>query len=139
MKFHQFKAMFKKRLINSLRDKKAVITQFLLPLIMTIIGLTLAKIVPSVEDEPSRLLNFRNLSVDGKLTVVFLANFTSNPKFTLQVICRCCKVILFSLYLKCVRLFRRSSLSTSMNNNNGNSCCFLFVCLFGWLVVYTLR
>ncbi len=85
LKFHQFKTMFMKRFLHSKRNKAAVLTQLALPLIMTIFGLALAKSVEPISDEPSRLLNFKNLSVNNKLTNSFFASFSQKSNVTFQV------------------------------------------------------
>jgi ATP-binding cassette subfamily A (ABC1) protein 3 len=85
LKIHQFKAMFMKRLLHSKRNKAALFTQFLLPLMMTLLGLAIAKSVKPISDEPSRMLGFKNLSVDNKLTNSMFASFSSKSNLTFQV------------------------------------------------------
>ncbi|CAB4007510.1 ATP-binding cassette sub-family A member 3-like [Paramuricea clavata] len=84
LKIHQFKAMFMKRLLHSKRNKAALFTQFLLPLMMTLLGLAIAKSVKPISDEPSRMLGFKNLSVDNKLTNSMFASFSSKSNLTFQ-------------------------------------------------------
>ena len=85
LKIHQFKAMFMKRFIHSKRNKTAVITQLILPILMTIFGLALGKAVPRIKNEPSRELNFKNLSVDGRQTYTLYASFSQHTHVTFQV------------------------------------------------------
>ncbi|XP_046858898.1 phospholipid-transporting ATPase ABCA3-like [Xenia sp. Carnegie-2017] len=84
LKIHQFKAMFMKRFLHSKRNKSAVLTQLFLPLLMTILGLTIAKVVEPIKDEPSRKLSLAKLSVDNKDTKSLFANFYPSKTISFQ-------------------------------------------------------
>lgn len=75
LKWHQYKAMFMKRFLNSKRDKKAIITQLVLPVIMVVFGLLLITTIPTRENYPPRVLKLSNLSVDGVHTKAFFADY----------------------------------------------------------------
>lgn len=75
LKWHQYKAMFIKRFLNSKRDKKAIITQLVLPLIMVLFGLLLVTTIPQRTNDPPRILKLSNLSVDGIHTKAFFADY----------------------------------------------------------------
>ena len=77
--------MFMKRFIHSKRNKGAILTQFFLPLAMTIIALSIAKSVKPISDEPSRLLGFKNLSVDNENTKSLFAKFSTESNVSFQV------------------------------------------------------
>ncbi|XP_063951709.1 phospholipid-transporting ATPase ABCA3-like [Lytechinus pictus] len=62
LKFLQFKAIFIKRFLCALRDKKSVITQFILPIIFVILGIVLLKTSSDPTDDRARLLNLKNMS-----------------------------------------------------------------------------
>ena len=63
LKFLQFKAVFIKRFLCALRDKKSVITQFLLPIVFVLLGLILIKTSSEETDDKPRLLNLMNISL----------------------------------------------------------------------------
>ena len=75
LKWHQYKAMFIKRFLNSKRDKKAIITQLVLPVVMVLFGLLLISAIPARENDPPRILKLSNLSVDGIYTKAFFADY----------------------------------------------------------------
>lgn len=75
LKWNQYRAMFMKRFLNSKRDKKAIITQLVLPIIMVIFGLLLITTIPTRENDPPRVLKLSNLSVDGVHTKAFFADY----------------------------------------------------------------
>lgn len=75
LKWRQYKAMFIKRFLNSKRDKKAVITQLVLPLVMVLFGLLLITSIPTRENDPPRVLKLSNLSVDDIYTNSFFADY----------------------------------------------------------------
>nr|XP_006815639.1 PREDICTED: ATP-binding cassette sub-family A member 1-like [Saccoglossus kowalevskii] len=77
LKWLQFKAIFVKRLLHSKRDKKAIVTQLLLPLIFVIFGLLLLVLSPNATEETIRLLNLRNLSAENPDASVFYADLRS--------------------------------------------------------------
>ena len=64
-----------KRFLNSKRDKKAIITQLVLPIIMVVFGLLLITTIPTRENDPPRVLKLSNLSVDGVHTKAFFADY----------------------------------------------------------------
>ena len=82
--------MFMKRFLNSKRDKKAIITQLVLPLVMVLFGLLLITSIPTRDNDPPRVLILSNLSVDGVHTKAFFADFrnlsSAAKKETLKVI-----------------------------------------------------
>lgn len=67
--------MFMKRFLNSKRDKKAIITQLVLPLVMVLFGLLLITTIPTRDNDPPRVLKLSNLSVDGVHTKAFFADY----------------------------------------------------------------
>ena len=75
LKWHQYKAMFIKRFLNSKRDKKAIITQLVLPLVMVLFGLLLITSIPTRENDPPRVLKLSNLSVENIFTNSFFADY----------------------------------------------------------------
>lgn len=75
LKWNQYRAMFMKRFLNSKRDKKAIITQLVLPIIMVVFGLLLITTIPTRENDPPRVLKLSNLSVDGVHTKAFFADY----------------------------------------------------------------
>jgi len=77
LKWRQYKAMFIKRFLNSKRDKKAIITQLVLPLVMVLFGLLLITSIPTRENDPPRVLKLSNLSVDDIYTNSFFADYRS--------------------------------------------------------------
>jgi len=75
LKWHQYKAMFIKRFLNSKRDKKAIVTQLVLPLVMVLFGLLLITSIPTRDNDPPRVLKLSNLSVDDIYTKAFFADY----------------------------------------------------------------
>ena len=77
-----FKAMFIKRFLNSKREKKAVITQIILPLLVTLLGLVLAQTSPTQKEDPARLLSLANPLKPGTTGVAYFADFrtTADPQ-----------------------------------------------------------
>jgi ATP-binding cassette subfamily A (ABC1) protein 3 len=49
-------AMFKKRYLHSRRNKMAIVSQLLMPLIFTLFALIAAEVIPKPEDSPPRVL-----------------------------------------------------------------------------------
>ena len=82
--------MFMKRFLNTKRDKKAIITQLVLPLVMVLFGLLLITTIPTRDNDPPRVLTLSNLSVDGVYTRAFFADYRNLSsvvkKKTLKVI-----------------------------------------------------
>ena len=74
-KWQQYKAMLNKRFLNSKRDKKAVLTQLLLPCVLVLIGLITVINLDSNRKEPPRLLKLSNLSIGGVNTKAFYSYF----------------------------------------------------------------
>ena len=70
--------MFTKRFINSKREKKAVFTQLILPLVVIIAGLALSKVTAMVEDMPPLGLDLKMLSEPEKNTFAFIADYRGN-------------------------------------------------------------
>ena len=89
LKWQQYKAMVMKRFLNSKRDKKAIVTQLVLPLLMVLFGLLLITSVPVQENDPARVLKLSNLSVDGVNSKSFFADYrtvnTSTKDSTFKV------------------------------------------------------
>ena len=75
LEWQQYKAMFLKRFLNSKRDKKAIITQLVLPLLMVLFGLLLITSIPTRTNDPPRVLKLSNLSVDDVFTKAFFADY----------------------------------------------------------------
>ncbi|KAK3753339.1 hypothetical protein QZH41_015277 [Actinostola sp. cb2023] len=80
LKWQQYKAMLIKRFLNSKRDKKAVVTQLLLPLVMVLFGLIIINSNPPQESEPPRLLTLSNLSTGDTNVHAFYADFNQPKK-----------------------------------------------------------
>ena len=71
--------MLVKRFLNSKREKKLVLTQIILPLLMVLLGLLLIKTLQEPnKDEPPRVLKLSNLSIEGVPNVGFYADFRGN-------------------------------------------------------------
>ena len=67
--------MFLKRFLNSKRDKKAIITQLVLPLLMVLCGLLLITSIPTRTNDQPRVLKLSNLSIDDVFTKAFFADY----------------------------------------------------------------
>ena len=79
LKWQQYKAMLIKRFLNSKREKKLVLTQIILPLLMVLLGLLIIKTLQEPNtDEPSRLLTLSHLSIEDVPNIGFFADFRSN-------------------------------------------------------------
>ena len=80
LKWQQYKAMVVKRFLNSKREKKLVLTQFILPLLMVVLGLLLITDSESRirTNEPPRVLKLSNLSIEGVPNIGFYADFRTN-------------------------------------------------------------
>lgn len=83
LKFLQFKAIFIKRFLCALRDKKSVITQFILPIVFVILGIVLLKTSSDPTDDRARLLNLKNISeyAPSGSAKVFYADLTGSEHF----------------------------------------------------------
>ena len=73
----QFKAMFVKRFLNSKREKKAVVTQIVLPLLLVLCGLLLSVSRNTQEDDPSLKLSLEMLKDKSDGLTAFYADFTN--------------------------------------------------------------
>ena len=82
MRLTQFKAMFLKRFLNSKREKKAIVTQIVLPLLLTLCGLLLARVTPSQEDDPARVLTLAPLATQLRQTNGYYADFRESVNAT---------------------------------------------------------
>ena len=79
LKWQQYKAMLVKRFLNSKREKKLLVTQIILPLLMVLLGLLLIKASQSeTTDEPPRVLKLSSLSIEGVPNIGFYADFRLN-------------------------------------------------------------
>ncbi|KAL9959228.1 hypothetical protein ACROYT_G036325 [Oculina patagonica] len=79
LKWQQYKAMVVKRFLNSKREKKLVLTQIILPLLMVLLGLLLIKTLQEPnKNEPPRVLRLSNLSIKGLPNTGFYADFRHN-------------------------------------------------------------
>ena len=68
--------MLLKRFLNARREKKLVLTQLILPLLMVCLTLLLIKTLQeSMQNEPPRILNLSNLSIKGVPNIGFYADF----------------------------------------------------------------
>lgn len=71
--------MLIKRFLNSKREKKLVLTQIILPLLMVLLGLLLIKTLQEPNtDEPPRVLKLSNLSIKKVPNTGFYADFRLN-------------------------------------------------------------
>ena len=61
LKATQFVAMFMKRFLNTKRDKKAVITQLIIPILLIILGFILQEYINSYPDETALTLQLSKL------------------------------------------------------------------------------
>lgn len=79
MKWQQYKAMLIKRFLSSKREKKLVLTQIILPLLMVLLGLLLITTLQEPNtDEPPRVLTLSHLSIDNVPNTGFFADFRFN-------------------------------------------------------------
>ena len=79
LKWQQYKAMLLKRFLNARREKKLVLTQLILPLLMVCLALLLIKTLQEpMQNEPPRILNLSNLSIKGVPNIGFYADFRPN-------------------------------------------------------------
>ena len=62
----QFQAMFMKRLLNSLRQKKAIITQILIPVVLVLISCLLSISSNPQEEDPKLVLQLSMLKEKSK-------------------------------------------------------------------------
>ncbi|XP_065052485.1 phospholipid-transporting ATPase ABCA3-like isoform X1 [Rhopilema esculentum] len=74
-----FKAMFIKRFLNSKREKKAVVTQVLLPLIITLLGLLLAQNSPTQQENPARVMKLSSDLQAGARGNAYFADYRLSP------------------------------------------------------------
>ena len=85
--WNHFKAMFIKRFLNSKREKKAVVTQLILPAVVTLLGLALAQTLPTQKADPSRVLSVGNYLESGKTGVAYFADYRNSPDPNLLKVC----------------------------------------------------
>ncbi|XP_066289391.1 phospholipid-transporting ATPase ABCA3-like isoform X2 [Branchiostoma lanceolatum] len=78
LKWQQFKAMIVKRFLSAKRDKKALITQLILPLLFVLLGLLVSITFPARSSDPARELNFANASANEQTTGLFADLRTQN-------------------------------------------------------------
>ncbi|XP_071785236.1 phospholipid-transporting ATPase ABCA3-like isoform X1 [Asterias amurensis] len=83
LKMHQFVAIFIKRFLYSKRDKKSIVTQFILPIVFVIFGLLIIKTSDGLVSDPARILNLMNISrydpsISPKVFYADLRNMTNN-------------------------------------------------------------
>ncbi|XP_033114079.1 ATP-binding cassette sub-family A member 3-like [Anneissia japonica] len=79
LKTQQFKAMFIKRFLNSKRDRKAVITQFLLPLLFVFCGLLIISVGDGTSNDPELELSLSMLTdAEDNDHKAYYANFVQN-------------------------------------------------------------
>ncbi|XP_078609223.1 phospholipid-transporting ATPase ABCA3-like isoform X2 [Branchiostoma floridae x Branchiostoma japonicum] len=78
LKWQQFKAMILKRFLSAKRDKKALITQLILPLLFVLLGLLVSITFPARSSDPARVLNFANASANEQTTGLFADLRTQN-------------------------------------------------------------
>ena len=79
LKWQQYKAMLVKRFLNARREKKLILTQLILPLVMVLLGLLLIKTLQEPnKNEPPRVLKLSNLSIEGVPNAGFYADFRRN-------------------------------------------------------------
>eukprot|EP00794_Sanderia_malayensis_P017572 gene17572-19324_t len=74
----QFRAMFTKRFLNSIRQKRAIISQIILPTVMVLCALILIKVSTAQVDEPPLVLDLSMLSKPGSTTNAYMANFNND-------------------------------------------------------------
>ncbi|XP_077982530.1 phospholipid-transporting ATPase ABCA3-like [Glandiceps talaboti] len=74
LKWQQFRAIFIKRLLHSKRDRKAIITQLILPLVFVLFGLLLNVLSPRYTDNLPRTLTMHNLSAENPNAMTFYAD-----------------------------------------------------------------
>ena len=71
--------MLLKRFLNARREKKLVLTQLIIPLLMVCLALLLIKTLQEPkQNEPPRILNLSNLSNKGVPNIGFYADFRPN-------------------------------------------------------------
>ncbi|XP_063678644.1 phospholipid-transporting ATPase ABCA3-like isoform X4 [Bolinopsis microptera] len=72
----QLEAMIRKRFINSMRYKKAIIAQLILPLLFAVLGLLVVYTAPSPDAEESRFITLTDYPGKGMRGMAFLADLT---------------------------------------------------------------
>ncbi|XP_067040088.1 phospholipid-transporting ATPase ABCA3-like [Acropora muricata] len=118
LQWQQYKAMFIKRFLNSKRDKKAIVTQLILPLLMVLFGLLLISSIPTRENDPPRVLKLSNLSVDEVHTRAFYADFRGKSSDAKQQTLEKAKAYLSSVKVDTVNI--TSQVYNIRNGNNGS-------------------
>ncbi|XP_047137876.1 phospholipid-transporting ATPase ABCA3 isoform X1 [Hydra vulgaris] len=81
----QFQAMFIKRLLHSIREKKAVFTQIILPLLLVLIGLLLVTSSKNTQtDDPLLKLDLSMLKDRSSSLVAYFADYTFTPELKMM-------------------------------------------------------
>eukprot|EP00794_Sanderia_malayensis_P017576 gene17576-19328_t len=114
-----FKAMFIKRFLNSLREKKAIISQILLPTLITICGLALAKSTPTQTEDPALVINLAQQGSSKDTFFSYMADFRAVPDSKFLTYAR--------EYYKKVKVTAIDVKSSSINIKNRNQNDSLFV------------
>ncbi|XP_057304734.1 phospholipid-transporting ATPase ABCA3-like [Hydractinia symbiolongicarpus] len=125
LKATQFKAMFIKRFLNSKREKKAVLTQIVLPLLLVICGLVLSKSSNSQEDDISRQMSLSMLKGKSDVLTGYYSDFSSSPQSLKNRMKN-----MASNYLKSVQVEiadRTSEMTKIKHENNGSNVNLLYV------------
>ena len=76
--------MFIKRFLNSLRQKVAIITQIILPLLLVLFGFLLAAVSDTKSDDPARTLTLAMLK-DKEDVFTFFADFQTNKSLSAKM------------------------------------------------------
>ncbi|KAM7436905.1 hypothetical protein ABFA07_013407 [Porites harrisoni] len=117
LKWQQYKAMLLKRFLNAKREKRLVLTQLILPLLMVCLALLLIKTLQEpMQNEPPRILNLSNLSIKGAPNIGFYADFRPGKKNALFDVA--------SKHLKDVKVTLKdikSDLQKIQSGNQGNN------------------
>ena len=87
LKYHQFVAIVIKRFLYSRRDKKSLITQFLLPLLFVMFGLLIIKTGGNTANDPPRVMTLENISRHDPASKVsvFYADLRNLSRGTINV------------------------------------------------------
>ncbi|XP_065191638.1 phospholipid-transporting ATPase ABCA3-like [Sycon ciliatum] len=73
--FQQFRGMFTKRFLTSIRHPTVIVLQLLFPIVLTICALLVIKLVPTIRSDPDLTLKFSNL----KFTRAYTADYRDSP------------------------------------------------------------
>ena len=96
--------MFIKRFLNSKREKKAVVTQVLLPLIITLLGLLLAQNSPTQQENPARLMKLSSDLQAGARGNAYFADYRLSPDASFSKVYLLFRTfwVLLNTFLSCV-------------------------------------